>query len=218
MSAGAGSWQCHEWHGTAADFHSLDPPAERAVWWCRVESPAVILGSSQAADSVSMQRASGLGLDVVRRRSGGGVVFVHPDDSVWIDVTIPRDDPLWVDDVAASMLWLGEVFVDALSQWVTTVVHRGAFDAGDSGREVCFASTSPGEVFAGDAKVVGISQRRTREGARFQCVVYRRWQPDQWAPCLVSATAQEAARSVRVATVPAGADEIVSAVVTRLNR
>ena len=153
-----------------------------------------------------------------RRRSGGGVVFVHPDDSIWIDVTIPRDDPLWVDDVSESMLWLGEVFVDALSQWMTTTVHRGAFDAGESGRDVCFASAAPGEVFAGDAKVVGISQRRTREGARFQCVTYRRWEPSEWAPCLLSDTARAAAGSVHVATVDASAEAVVAAVMTRLSR
>lgn len=218
MSARAVSWQRHDWRGTAADFHSFDPPGERAVWWCRVDAAALILGSSQPPEVVSAACASEHGIEVARRRSGGGVVFVHPDDSVWIDVTIPRDDPLWVDDVSSSMLWLGEVFVDALSPWVTASVHRGAFDAGSTGRDVCFASTSPGEVFLDDAKVVGISQRRTREGARFQCVVYRRWEPSGWAPCLASPGAQSAASSLRVATVAAGAADIVAAVASRLNR
>jgi lipoate-protein ligase A len=218
MSDGAGSWRLHEWRGTAADFHSFDPPGERAVWWCRVEAPALILGSSQTADTVSMECAADAGLDIVRRRSGGGVVFVHPDDSVWIDVTIPRDDPLWTDDVGASMLWLGDVFVDALSPWIDASVHRGEFDAGESGRDVCFASTSPGEVFAGEAKVVGISQRRTRNGSRFQCALYREWNPDTWAPCLASESARRAALSLQVSTVSAASDAIVSAVMHRLNR
>lgn len=217
MSEGAGSWQCHEWRGTAQDFHAFDPPAERAAWWCRVDAPALILGSSQTADAVSVPCVSERGLEVVRRRSGGGVVYVHPDDSVWIDVTIPRTDPLWVDDVGRSMLWLGDVFVDALSPWVGGTVHTGGFDAGRSGRDVCFASTSPGEVFVGPAKVVGISQRRTRDGARFQCVVYRRWAPAEWAPCLASDSARGAALSLQVATVDAPADHIVSAVCSRLN-
>ena len=29
----------------------------------------------------------------------------------------------------------------------------------------------------GHRKLVGISQRRTREGARFQCIVHRTWDP-----------------------------------------
>lgn len=218
MSVGAESWQRHEWRGTSADFHSFDPPSERALWWCRVETPALILGSSQVVDAVSMSCAAQRGVDVVRRRSGGGVVFVHPEDSVWIDLTISRDDTLWVDDVTSSMLWLGEVFVDALSPWIDTAVHRGEFNAGGSGRDVCFASTSPGEVFADAAKVVGISQRRTREGARFQCVVYRRWAPEEWAPCLVSDDSRRAALALQVAVIDADADAIVSAVARRLNR
>ena len=216
MSAGAESWQRHDWRGTAADFHSFEPPARRGVWSCSVESPALILGSSQLPDVVSIACAQERGIEVVRRRSGGGVVFVHPDDSVWIDVTIPRNDDLWVDDVAGSMLWLGDVFVDALSPWVDGSVYRGAFDAGSSGRDVCFASTSPGEVFVDGAKVVGISQRRTRDGARFQCVVYRRWAPTEWCPCLSGETARSSTLALRVATVDAAADDIVSAVMSRL--
>lgn len=218
MSTGAGSWQRHDWQGSASDFHSFDPPAERAVWWCQVDTPALILGSSQTGDVVSLPRATELGIDVVRRRSGGGVVFVHPDDAVWIDVTIPRHDSLWVDDVGESMLWVGEMFVDALAPWLETSVYRGAYDAGSFGKEVCFASTSPGEVFAGSAKVVGISQRRTREGSRFQCVLYRRWVPDDWASCLVAHEAREAALSLRVSTVAASSGDIVSAVAARLTR
>jgi hypothetical protein len=32
-------------------------------------------------------------------------------------------------------------------------------------------------VTLGGAKAVGISQRRTRSGARLQCVLHRRWDP-----------------------------------------
>ena len=39
---------------------------------------------------------------------------------------------------------------------------------------VCFAGVGPGEVLAGGRKLVGISQRRTRAGARFQCAVHVR--------------------------------------------
>ena len=42
---------------------------------------------------------------------------------------------------------------------------------------VCFAGRGPGEVFVDARKAVGISQRRTRDGARFQCAIHRRWDP-----------------------------------------
>ena len=43
---------------------------------------------------------------------------------------------------------------------------------------MCFAGLGPGEVTVDGRKVVGISQRRTRAAARFQCVVLERWDPD----------------------------------------
>ena len=44
---------------------------------------------------------------------------------------------------------------------------------------ICFAGKGPGEVFAADgSKIVGISQRRTRDWARFQCVVSLKWRPE----------------------------------------
>jgi hypothetical protein len=47
---------------------------------------------------------------------------------------------------------------------------------------VCFAGTGAGEVLAGGRKVIGISQRRSRNGARFQCALYRHWRADHHAP------------------------------------
>jgi hypothetical protein len=43
---------------------------------------------------------------------------------------------------------------------------------------VCFGALGPGEVLIDGRKAVGVSQRRTRAGARFQCIVYDRWNPD----------------------------------------
>ncbi len=45
---------------------------------------------------------------------------------------------------------------------------------------MCFAGMGPGEVASAGAKLVGLSQRRTREFARFQCTVHHRWQPAQY--------------------------------------
>jgi lipoate---protein ligase len=209
-------WERHDWQGTASEFHNMSLPSQRALWWCSVSSPAIILGSTQQETDVDRESAASLGLDVVRRRSGGGAVFVHPTESVWIDITIPRDDPLYVDDVSASMLWLGDVFCDVLSPWVQAETYRGAFTAGSFGRSVCFASTSPGEVFVGDHKLVGISQRRGRDGARLQCVLYRSWSPDEWVSSLTEADVRERIASLPVATISADAADIVSAIFNAL--
>jgi lipoate-protein ligase A len=210
-------WGRHDWTGTAADFHAMELPAERALWWCQVEEPTVILGSTQAVDDVNQNIAVESGVMVSRRRSGGGAVFVHPSDSVWVDITISRDDPLWKADVAQSMLWLGDLFVAALSPWVDARVYNDSFSTGIDGRVVCFASSSPGEVFVGTNKLVGISQRRGREGARFQCVVYRHWRPSEWSHVLASPDVRSRVADIAVATLDIPAITLVHAVSEQLS-
>ena len=210
-------WIRHDWTGTAADFHAMELSAERALWWCNVETPTVILGSTQSVDDVNQNMADESGVLVSRRRSGGGSVFVHPSDSVWIDITISRDDPLWKDDLAQSMLWLGECFVEALSPWVQAEVYRNTFSTGVDGRVVCFASSSPGEVFVGRNKLVGISQRRGREGARFQCVLYRHWRPSEWSAILASADVRSRVADIAVATLDVPGLTLVNAISEQLS-
>jgi len=210
-------WGRHDWTGTAADFHAMDLPAERALWWCQVHDPTVILGSTQTIDDVDQKNAVESGLLVSRRRSGGGAVFVHPTDSVWVDITISRNDPLWKDDVAQSMLWLGDLFVEALSPWVQAQVYRDSFSIGVDGRVVCFASSSPGEVFVGTNKLVGISQRRSRDGARFQCVLYRQWQPTEWSHVLASPDVRSRVADIDVATLDIPALTLVNAISEQLS-
>ena len=144
-------------------------------------------------------------------------MFVHPSDSVWIDITISRDDPLWQDDVDQSMLWLGELFVEALSPWVQANVYRDSFSNGIDGRVVCFSSSSPGEVFVGANKLVGISQRRGREGARFQCVLYRHWRPGEWSQILASSDVRSRVAEIAVTTLDIPAQTIVNAISDQLS-
>lgn len=147
--------------------------------------PAVVLGSTQAAP-VGPSR-----IEVVRRRTGGGAVLVTPDDPLWVDVDLPIGDPLWSDDVGASFRWLGAAWTEALGHGI---VHEGGFEPGRWGRTVCFAGRGPGEVFVDGAKVVGLAQRRTRAGARFQCAVLSRWAPDALIDVVVPGEDRAAAR------------------------
>ena len=97
---------------------------------------------------------------------------------IWIDVEIPRDDGRWVDDVSRSFDWLGRSWRGALAGvGVDARAHSGALVETRWSRMVCFGGVGPGELVVDGRKLVGISQRRTRDGARFQCVVHRRWDP-----------------------------------------
>jgi lipoate-protein ligase A len=67
---------------------------------------------------------------------------------------------------------------------------------------VCFSGLGPGEVHAGGRKVVGISQRRTRGWARFQCAAYLRWDPDALVALLAEPRPPVAALTDAVREVP----------------
>jgi len=170
-------WQVHEWSGSARDFHSRDLPMTTSLWYVRTQGPAIVLGSSQNENVVDTQRAHDAGFDVVKRRTGGGAVLVD-HTATWVDVMLPRNHPWWTDDVSASMLWLGDAWARVLSQLsprTVFTVHHGAMIRSVASDAVCFAGRAPGEVSVGVKKIVGISQRRGREGGRFQCVVYTQW-------------------------------------------
>ena len=162
----------------AGTLHSAELAPERAVWLMTPTRPAFVLGSSQSDDDLDRAFCSSHGLDVVRRRSGGGAVWVDPVASVWVDVVIPRSDSSWVDDVGRAMHFVGRAWSDVLAGLGTTdvVVNEGPHVANDWSKQLCVAGRGTGEVFAtSGAKVVGISQRRTRDFARFQCIAYFAW-------------------------------------------
>jgi lipoate-protein ligase A len=183
MSAGAAAapgWRVESRAGSADALHTLDwpEPLVPTAWLMDVEGVALVLGSTQAMAAVDTDRLAAAGIELAQRRSGGGAVLVGPGDSVWIDLFVPAGDPRWEDDLSASFTWVGEAWARALSEvGLAAQVHRGALVRGEQSASVCFAGLGPGEVTVGGVKVVGLSQRRTRAGARIQCVCYRRWDP-----------------------------------------
>ena len=173
-------WPVEHHEGPAADLHALGVPGERLVRLLEVARPALVLGSTQAESIVVGDAA---GVDVVRRRSGGGAVLVEPGRLVWVDVAIGRDDPLGHDDVGKAFHWLGAAGAAALGIAGATV-HRGGLIRTAQSDLVCFAGLGPGEVTVDGAKAVGMAQRRTREGALFQCAVPLAWEPERLAALL----------------------------------
>ena len=132
-------------------------------------------------------------------------MLLAPGRSLWIDVLLPRDDPRWSDDVVASSVWLGDTWAAALRELgVTASVHRGGLQKTRWGPLVCFGALGPSEVVIGGRKVVGISQRRTRVGARFQCLVHDDWDPGALLDLLVLDPPDRAQALVELADVAAG--------------
>lgn len=155
--------------------------------------------SAEAGAEGRSQGPADLGptIDVVVRRAGGGAVQVFPGGQAWLDIWVPRNDPAWADDPAVTAAWIGHAWAEALGDLGVTgaAVHTGGLGVpvapgpegaeggmgplDDLGRAVCFASLGPGEVVVGPdrRKLVGISQLRTRAGARVLTMAPLHWDP-----------------------------------------
>lgn len=160
-----------------------------------VAHPTLVLGSTQPPEVVTPLALEERSVEVVRRRGGGGAVYLEPGTYLWVDAWIPRDDPLWEHDVSVAAEWVGRWWIDALTGAGSAddlSVHTGRSEPGRLGGLVCFAGRGPGEVFDGDCKVVGLSQWRSREGALFSTCAYGAWDP---APLLRLLSVDDEARS-----------------------
>lgn len=180
---GPGELNVEHFSGTAAELHGLDPFADGPldsprVWLLDVVEPTLVLGSRQDASVVDADAVERDGIAVTKRRSGGGAVLLVPEAVVWIDVILPAGQVS--DDVRASMRLVGGWWADALSAITPgldrdgLVVHAGGMVGSPWSELVCFAGVGPGEVLLGGRKLVGLSQRRTRHGARVQGQLHRR--------------------------------------------
>lgn len=146
----------------------------------------MVLGSTQPSDLVAPDAMRERSVEVVRRRGGGGAVYLEPGGQLWVDAWIPRDDVLWSHDVSVAAEWVGQWWIEALAGAGVDVdvgvadglsVHTGRSVPGALGDLVCFAGRGPGEVFVDGRKVVGLSQWRSREGALFSSCAYLHWDP-----------------------------------------
>lgn len=183
------------------------PDPVLSVRTVEVTGRAVVLGSTQPDEVVDAEAAAAAGLEVVRRRSGGGAVLVRPGELVWVDAFVPAGHRLWSPDVGRSTHWLGRVWEAALAAvGVEASWHDGALLAAPWSRLVCFAGMGPGEVRVGMAKVVGVSQRRTRAGALFTSAALLRWDPAALLAVLALDTADRERGARELAGAAAGVD------------
>ena len=169
--------------GSAVDFHARPLPTDPHphIWWFTPNQSALVLGSTQNLSIVDSTECRKRGIEIVKRRSGGGAVLLSSETTVWIDVVLPATHELSVSDIGQAPLWLGKLFQQVLTDLGVTdlTLHETAMEKSDWSTLICFAGRGPGEVFTSNGrKVVGISQRRTREWVRFQIVVSLAWRPE----------------------------------------
>lgn len=157
---------------TVSALHALPMPTDGDVpqaWILRPTDVAVAMGSSQKPELFDHARLQADGVALAERRSGGGAVFIDPVSVVWIDVLAPRTSDLWSDQLTENFLIVGRVWQRALaSLGVETELIGDAGERTPASTLACWAGMGWGELVVEGAKVVGLSQRRTRWGARVQ--------------------------------------------------
>jgi lipoate-protein ligase A len=149
----------------AIDEALLESAAAPSIRFYRWESPALSFGYFGRFADVA---ANAFERDLVRRWTGGGIVF-HGEDLTY-SVVIPANDPVF----AEPPMWIYENVHRALRKALVANGERaelapvaGVVDAGtaiiDRGYN-CFASPVRADVMIDGRKVAGAAQRRTRGG------------------------------------------------------
>ena len=141
-------WEVEHLSGTVRELHErsaalLSGTVEMARV-ARVLQPvdrALVLGSTQPATSVDQDACATAGVDIVRRRSGGGAVLVDALCLLWVDLVVPAGDPLWCPDVGRAAWWVGEAWSEALDRagMAGTEVWKGPMVRNRWSSLVCFA-------------------------------------------------------------------------------
>ena len=198
-----------DFYESAAHFHarSIPGPATAQVWVNHFPGPAVVLGSTQRAPSIiDADECTRRGIDIVRRRSGGGAVLLVPSEVTWFDVIIPTGAPGWAQDVHEPMVWLGERFAAACRAagvTQTLTVNANSLGRTEWSALICFDGIGPGEVLLEDRKLLGISQRRTRETLRLQCCWYHEVDSGELVGLFPALTDVDSTLLSPIATLPA---------------
>lgn len=194
--------------------------AERRVILCRPTSPALVLGSVQPEDDFDRDVLRARGLPVVRRRSGGGAVLVQPGRILWSEVVLPASDPLWEEDLGRSFLWLGRVWAATLRACgiERAGVYEGPLMHSRWSRRICFAGLGPGEVTVSGRKVVGLSQRRRREGAVFHVATLLQWDPEDLVGLVNAPEAERAELGAQLGELASGIDVVEENLISALTR
>ena len=207
----------------ASEFHAraIPDPADCEIWHHDISAPALVLGSTQDMSIVDVDACRAAGVEVVRRRSGGGAVLLRPGDVTWIDVIVPAGAAGWATDVHAPMVWLGRRLAEVLGQLAGSdadlVVHDGVMVSTAWSSTICFDGIGAGEVLVDGRKLIGISQRRMRHAARLQCCWYSQYDPADLVGLLHPSSRPTASELAPVATLPVDVSEAtVAALADRL--
>jgi lipoate-protein ligase A len=134
------------------------PPTLRFYGW---SPPCLSLGRNQPLADVDLAACRALGIDVVRRPSGGRAIL-HTDELTYA-VMMLQDDPRSEGGVLASYRRLSRGLLAGLGRLGVEAIQASGQKKGEP-TAICFESPSDYEITVGGRKLVGSAQWRARGG------------------------------------------------------
>ncbi len=186
-----------------------------ALRWYGASSRALVLGAGQKLTEIDLAACHSAAIPLHRRSSGGAAVLFEPD-FLMLDIALPNDHWLRLDDVTESYGWLGSVWVATLQQLglpartMSVAEARSDTQALDPlAKRVCFGGRSPYEVLVEEAKVIGFAQIRRRNGVVFQVGLYTSWVPEHLVNLLALSQAERTSLSDQLRQRVAGLSDLL---------
>ena len=136
----------------------------------------ISLGYSQDIDGlVDRSRAKNTGWDIVKRPTGGGIVF-HNEAEVTYSLVTALDDPLLPGGLVSSYKKLSEAIVHALGLLGVKagLTRTQNSDHRTQNAVLCFSYPAEYEIVAGGKKIVGSAQKRGKRALLQQGSIFVR--------------------------------------------
>ncbi|HLX40037.1 MAG TPA: hypothetical protein VKR42_05865 [Ktedonobacteraceae bacterium] len=177
---------------------TIAPDDPATLYWSMANVESLVLGFSQKAELLNTEVVLVSGIPIYHRRAGGTAVLVGPH-MLSLDVVLPANHPLVLEDVVESYRWLGEAWVETLRQLgiqsrsvTPTEAHAQRTRMKQPAtcqyeqllQRACYGSYSSYEVIAGQRKVVGMDMMRRRAGSLLQAGVLLHWETETLAKLL----------------------------------
>lgn len=121
--------------------------------------PAISFGYRQTLERVDQNKARTLAVELVRRVTGGGMVFHQPNELTYCLVA---ENTLFPASILQSCNLISRKLIDGLQTLGVSAVLAGRSGTDRCAEELCFSRPTKYEVLVDGRKLIGSAQKRGR--------------------------------------------------------
>ncbi|OGC13352.1 hypothetical protein A2246_00020 [candidate division WOR-1 bacterium RIFOXYA2_FULL_37_7] len=143
------------------------------------DPPCISFGYSQKEEKeIDIKKAKSLGWDIVKRPTGGGIVF-HNTAEVSYSIITSIDNPILPKGLIPSYKKISSAVVFALNQiGLNAEIRNWKLEIGNwklkTNNNLCFSYPTEYEIVVGNKKIVGSAQKRGRKALLQQGSIFVR--------------------------------------------